>query len=173
MAFIERLYKKTKSISDLTYKVCNIAASIILAVTFFVILYAIIMRYFFLNPPRWSDELPRYLVIWMIFFAVSSAYHNGSHIGIEFIVRMLPQKLKFVTDIAMQIVLFLLSIAIIWLGFYLAFKFSSFQKSSSLGISLTYPMLSVPIGGLLLVPQIIHKLVTVIYKELNNQHFSS
>ena len=53
----------------------------------------IIFRVFF-DALIWSEELSRYLLVWITFFAATMAYKRGTHIVINFAVNNLKAKIK-------------------------------------------------------------------------------
>jgi TRAP-type C4-dicarboxylate transport system permease small subunit len=50
----------------------------------------VLFRYMFNSPLAWTEELARFLFIWMTFVAGVVAARRGQHIGVELIVNMLP-----------------------------------------------------------------------------------
>ncbi len=52
------------------------AGVLVLAVLVF---YVVVSRYAVAKTPRWSEELPRLILIWVTFFGVVSAFVRGSH----------------------------------------------------------------------------------------------
>jgi TRAP-type C4-dicarboxylate transport system permease small subunit len=50
----------------------------------------VIFRYALNSPLAWTEELARFLFIWMTFVAGVVAARRGQHIGVELIVNMLP-----------------------------------------------------------------------------------
>lgn len=50
----------------------------------------VIFRYIIKNPLPWSEELARFLFIWMTFIASYIGARKGSHIGVEALQKALP-----------------------------------------------------------------------------------
>lgn len=48
----------------------------VLGVTVF---YVVVSRYALAKTPRWSEEIPRLILVWVTFFGVVSAFIRGSH----------------------------------------------------------------------------------------------
>ena len=53
---------------------------VLLIVIFILIIVQIVMRFVFSNPLSWSEELSRYLLIWITFLGASLAVKQGSHL---------------------------------------------------------------------------------------------
>ena len=61
----------------------------------------VIFRYVFKSPLTWSEEIARYLFIWMTFIGAYSGARQGKHIGVEALQRALPGVVgKAVTSLA-------------------------------------------------------------------------
>ena len=43
------------------------------------VFYVVVSRYAVAKTPRWSEELPRLILVWVTFFGVVSAFIGGSH----------------------------------------------------------------------------------------------
>ena len=54
----------------------------------------VISRYGFNSALSWSEELARYLLVWISFLGAAIAAHDNSHIGISFLVDRLPPGLR-------------------------------------------------------------------------------
>ena len=49
------------------------------AVLAVMVFYVVISRYAVAKTPRWSEELPRLILVWVTFFGIVSAFIRGSH----------------------------------------------------------------------------------------------
>lgn len=54
----------------------------------------VIMRYFFSNPIKWSEEVVTSLFVWTVFIGSAYAYRKHSHLGVDIVVNMIPGKAK-------------------------------------------------------------------------------
>ena len=43
------------------------------------VFYVVVSRYAVAKTPRWSEELPRLILVWVTFFGIVSAFIRGSH----------------------------------------------------------------------------------------------
>lgn len=60
----------------------------------FLIFIQVIMRYAFQNSLVWSEELARYLFIWLVYFAVSYTARGEKHIRIDAAINIYPKKIR-------------------------------------------------------------------------------
>ncbi len=56
----------------------------------------VIMRYVFLYPIYWAEELCRYLMVWMIFVGASQVTIQGGHVAVDIVPRLLPKRINSV-----------------------------------------------------------------------------
>ena len=66
-----------------------------------VILYQVFMRYVLNDPPTWSEEISRFMMVWMTFLVAPIAYRRGMNVAIETLSRFLVGRL----EAALQLVL--------------------------------------------------------------------
>ncbi|MDR1625231.1 MAG: TRAP transporter small permease [Spirochaetia bacterium] len=104
----------------------------------------VIFRYVFNQPLAWSEELARFLFIWMTFVAGVVAARRGQHIGVELIVNMLPGAGKKAIGIFAHLV------STAFFGIISFYCISLWDKlSSQLSPALSLPMSCVYLGIIL------------------------
>lgn len=64
----------------------------------------VIMRYVFQNSLVWSEELSRYMFIWLIYFAVSYTARREKHIRIDAAINLYPKKLRPYIEILSELI---------------------------------------------------------------------
>jgi TRAP-type C4-dicarboxylate transport system permease small subunit len=72
----------------------------------------VVLRYFFNSGITWSEEMSRYLFVWLTFLGAIGAYQNKEHLGVDMLVKRLPRKFKkgvlLVSDLLILGILFLI-----------------------------------------------------------------
>ena len=113
----------------------------------------VIMRYFFNNPIRWSEEVVTSLFVWTVFIGSAYAYRNHSHLGVDIVVNFMPDRMKKVVSIIMGIlellVLLMLTIISAQYVYHLIFSRTGAFKpalTDMLRIPKWYTGIAVPIG---------------------------
>ncbi len=129
---------------------------LILAGACFIILVAITfagvwMRYFFGNPFVWQEEIQLWLFLWIAFFGGSAAFRSKSHIEIEMVVEMFPEKVQKIIQV------FIYALVVTVLGYLVAKGCSmieQFVNTSKSTYVLSIPSWliysALPIGGVLM-----------------------
>lgn len=99
----------------------------------------------------WVDEAVRLLNTALVFLALGLGLERGRHVGIDTLNRMIPDSLRFWVLKLIDLVGFLFSVYIAWLGYGLAsFVFSTGQRSPTLGLETGWTYVVPTIGFLLL-----------------------
>lgn len=118
-----------------------------------VTLIEVIRRYFFGLSFPWAEELVRYLLIWVTFLGGSLAFKTGNLVFFDFLQNNVPS--RFIKPLTL--VVHWVSLVFITYIFYYSVKYTFsyeiyYRNSISLGISLTFVYLSIPIGfGLMII----------------------
>ncbi|WP_040479779.1 TRAP transporter small permease [Vreelandella boliviensis] len=92
----------------------------------------------------WTEEVARFLLVWITFLAGTLAFQRGRHIAVTFAVDALPGRLRQIARIAALLIVLAFMIALIVIG-YRYMQVQSFQKSASLRLSMTYVYAVMPI----------------------------
>ena len=114
-----------------------------------IIVYQVIMRYVFANANAWSEELARYLFIYDVMIGASIAIRRNSHLQIDMLINLLKPKTRSIFTIGTTL------IGMVFLGFLFSYSLMLCQTgsrtmSAGLGIPMSIPYASVPIGIVLM-----------------------
>lgn len=110
------------------------------------VLLTIISRYIIKISIPWTEELARYLMIWIAFLAGSLGLKRGVHVGIVFLVRKTSPRIKRYIGIISKLSMMFFFIVVTLEGYNLA-RFVSRQLSPALRISMAWVYSSLPISG--------------------------
>ncbi len=126
---------------------------VLMAFLVVVVVASVIFRYVLLSPLGWSEEVGRYVMIWLGFLGASLAVHQGLHVGVEFVLNWAPPRLAaWLWGVARAGVAAFLLIVMSY-GFYLVANLWD-QLSPVLEIRMTWPYLAIPVGSLLMLIQL-------------------
>jgi TRAP-type C4-dicarboxylate transport system permease small subunit len=84
----------------------------IIAMTLFVLLQ-IVMRFVFNSPLTWTEELARYLFIYVAFFGGAILMFRREHLFVEVVFNLLSVKVKRKVQLLIDIILFVFSVYLI------------------------------------------------------------
>jgi TRAP-type C4-dicarboxylate transport system permease small subunit len=123
----------------------------------------VIMRYVFSNSLTWSEELARYVFIWLIYLGISYSCKEIKHIKIESALYLFPKSWRTVVTIVGDVLLTLFAVFIVYRGLGIV-KFQSISRSAALNIPMSY-IYSAPVVGFFLV--IIRQTQTIVHRIAN------
>lgn len=119
-----------------------------------VVVASVIFRYVLYSPLSWSEEVSRYVMIWLGFLSASLAVRERLHVGVEFFVESSPAPIAaWMRRIAkVGVGAFLLIVG--GYGLYLVGNLWD-QWSPVLQVRMTWPYLAIPVGSVLMLIQLI------------------
>lgn len=94
----------------------------------------------------WTEEVARFLLVWITFLAGTLAFQRGRHIAVTFMVDALPVRLRQLAQLAALLIVLAFMVTLIFIG-YRYMQVQSFQKSASLRLSMTYVYAVIPISA--------------------------
>lgn len=152
------LYQITRKLSEVSEKAVSYALIVMMAVMTVTIIIQVFLRYILSYSLSWSEEVARYLMIWVAFLGGSLALRKGLHIGVEIIVTRLHQGLKRWVLLFSQFLIFLFLVFLTIGGMNLTWAVRD-QSSPALLFSMSLAYLSAPVGGLFMAIQSFHLLI--------------
>ena len=97
----------------------------------------------------WSEELSRYLFVWIVFIASSYAAGEKAHIGVTALVDHLPQGVRRVTELITYVLCLLLSIALVYYTItIISVQIHYEQLSPSMRLPMQYAYAGMAVGGI-------------------------
>lgn len=110
----------------------------------------VFFRYVLNNSLFWSEELARYMLVWISFLGATTAYYRGLHPGVDIVVSRLSPKLQRFSHLLVHAISILFFGVITVAGTRFAY-FVRMQVSPSLGISKSIVLAVIPISSAILI----------------------
>jgi TRAP-type transport system small permease protein len=76
------------------------------AAIFVIVIVAVVARYGFGQAVSWTEEVPRYLLIWVSFLGAAACVLKREHVGFDVILNALPRPLRRATSTAISLMIF-------------------------------------------------------------------
>lgn len=116
-------------------------------------------RYALNSALSWSEELARFLLVWVSFLGAALATYRGSHIGISILSDRLPPwaRLWLSRIVDSMIIMFMGSVLI---GGIKIFPFIHVRISPTLHVHMSIPYLVMPISAGIIIFQVLVRLLT-------------
>ena len=135
----------------LTSVIQNILGGIILFSSLLLFIN-VVMRYVFLAPIFWAEELARYLMVWLIFLGAGLLAGDEGHISVNAITRFLNPRANLMLSRIVRVVGIIFSVVLTWYGWKHTMSVrSSLQVTAALDIPMWLTYLAIPVGGTIMV----------------------
>ena len=123
-----------------------------LAVLVFIVCLQVTMRYFFHTGLTWSEEVARFLFLWLVWLGAAYAAKRRTHLRIEAFTQKLSSNVRRKVDFIALLIWIAFSAFLTWKGAELTMiLFRRRQLSPILEIKMAWAYAAVPIGaGLML-----------------------
>ncbi|MFD1606968.1 TRAP transporter small permease [Oceanobacillus luteolus] len=123
-----------------------------------IVFVQVLSRYFLNYSFAWSEEIARYILIWVAWISVSYSIRRQEHLRIEFLKdRFSPTVQKYIELVVLILwFLFAIFLAIEGTNVILGIQ-SSGQTSPSIGMPMWIAYLAIPVGGLLMTIRLIQQ----------------
>lgn len=131
---------------------------------FAVVLIQVFARLLPVPKPPWTEELARYLMIYLSFIGASSGIKRWNNINVDMFINKFPKSVQKVISILIKLSVLAFIIAIGYLGYKVFPAVGSRQMSATLNIPMLIPQLSIIIGCALMSLQLIGVLIKEFYK---------
>ncbi len=125
---------------------------IIMGVNVINVLWQVFTRFILNNPSSFTEELARYLLIWVGVLGASYAHRLKMHLAIDVITERFTGKAQHYSRLFIQLVVFLFALFVMVIGglYLMNTTFILNQVSAALQIKLGYVYLAIPLSGLLI-----------------------
>ena len=140
---------------------------VIMAVMVINVTWQVFSRYVLQSPSSFTDELSRYLLVWLGMLGAAYVAGQGNHLAID----ILPTKLtgeakrKLLMVINLVIILFVIPVMIMGGANLVYITYILEQKSATLQLPLAYVYMMIPFSGLLVLFYQLADLTTLIKKQ--------
>jgi TRAP-type C4-dicarboxylate transport system permease small subunit len=110
-----------------------------------IVFVQVILRYVFLSPLSWIEELARYLLVWISCFGAAYGVRKGEHIAVMFLNNMFKGYMKSALTIFIHILVIILFTVCFMKGIGLSIRQWN-VVTPALQIPRTLPYLGIPIS---------------------------
>jgi len=137
-----------------------------LAVMVILVFLQVVMRYLFDASLSWSEEVSRYLFLWIIWMGAGLATKKNSHICLDFVTKRLPLKGQRAADFLKGIIWLAFAVFLAYISWKLTYLlFARNQLSAALRIPMGFAYASIPVGITLMVLRLLQSY----YKSLKER----
>ncbi len=136
-------------LENVLYKILSYLCGVLIFAMTVLIFVQVICRYAMNDSLTWSEEIGRFIFVWITFLGLPVALKAKAHVALDLLLKKTSGAFHRTLLIINAILTAVLASAIFYSGLQLV-KLGSRQKSSALMIPMDYVYLVIPIGGILL-----------------------
>lgn len=113
------------------------------------------------HPTAFATEISTFMLIAIVFLAAAYGVRENSHVQMDVVINLLSRRVRYLLDAAMMVVAMVFAVVLTVYGWELTA--GSYQdgttSSSTLGTPVFLPQLTIPLGGALLLLQLVVRMV--------------
>ena len=113
-----------------------------------IVILQVFCRYALNHSLFWSEELARYLLVWLTFVGATVAYHRNMHPGVDVVFKRLQRKNRARMGLFVHLISLVFFLILIWYGCNFAY-FIRAQTTPALSLPKWLVFSVIPLSGLL------------------------
>jgi TRAP-type C4-dicarboxylate transport system permease small subunit len=159
------------SISNKLEAMLEWACAALMALMVVDVSWQVISRFILSSPSSFSEELARFLLIWIGFLGAAYAYRKGAHLGLDIVTSKLQGARKRIARAFIELmVLGFVGSVMIYGGSKIVFlTYDLKQLSAALQIPMAFVYLIIPVSGILIAFFAIQELVSPREEESDDE----
>jgi TRAP-type C4-dicarboxylate transport system permease small subunit len=132
------------------------------AVLVLVVVWQVFTRQVLSAPSTWSEELAKYIFIWLGLFGAALVFGERGHIAIDAVVRKLPQRWQRWNAVLGQVVIGAFAALVLVYGGWQVSELAWNQNLPGLPLNVGWLYLALPLSGVLVLFYTAYHLVAVV-----------
>ncbi len=114
------------------------------------------------QPSGWSEELAKYLFIWLGLFGSALVFGERGHIAVDFAVKKLPEKFQIAISTIIQLTILTFTVLVLIWGGFRVVDLAWEQNLTGLPTNVGPLYLALPISGILIAFYTVYHLVRIL-----------
>lgn len=120
--------------------------AVLLFIMLVLVAVQVITRYIFNNPLSWTEEIARFVLVWLTFIGAVIALKQNQHVKFEYLLGKLPPVIKTVVEVLGDIITGIFLLMIIFYGIKLVVEAHEIPSVTLEFVRWSYVYASVPVG---------------------------
>lgn len=125
-------------------------ATSLFALLTLVVLWGVFSRYALGAQGTWTDELARYLLVWVSLIGGALMYREHGHLGVDYLVGKFDPEAQRATAIVVEMIVFGFALFVLGYGGWtlMSEAFRAGETTTSLGIQVGWLHIATPLSGI-------------------------
>jgi TRAP-type C4-dicarboxylate transport system permease small subunit len=134
---------------EVVNRTADILTQILLGVMVVTVFTQVIFRFFIEQPLSWSEEVARYVFVWIIWMGAAVVVKQGGHPGMDLLTKSFSPRWQRVTEIAMALLYVATLLTVVFTGFALVYTNMS-QPSPAMELPMGIPYAAIPLAAVIM-----------------------
>jgi TRAP-type C4-dicarboxylate transport system permease small subunit len=144
-------------------KICGALCVFCFAAMTLVAILGVFFRYVMQSPFMWTEEVARYLLVWLGFTAINIALRQDRHIKVEVLQKLVPPLVGKVVSYLVDALIAFFFIILLQQGYLLAVN--NIMMASTFQLSMSWILVAVPVAAALTLLQLFLRVIKKIFLE--------
>jgi TRAP-type C4-dicarboxylate transport system permease small subunit len=123
---------------------------------FLVICFAVFSRYILNYVPSWSEEVPRYLLVWITYLGAALAVNYQEHISLDVFFNLMPARARLPARLLLNLLVGLVGLIMLVFGVGLVRSFGD-DLMESIPVPNVLLYLAMPVSGSMIVLYVVRQ----------------
>ncbi len=146
-----------RRLSDGLNLVAEYAVAALMVVMVVVVAAQVFSRHVAFHSLSWSEELSRYVLIWVTFLGASAGVKRKAHFGVQAITYFLPPRLRPTLTALTYLLAAAVFLVMVYFGWQNA-QVVSRQVSPAMQLPMHYVYISIPVSGLVMLIHVLEQM---------------
>ena len=155
-------------VSRIANKVVERSVFVMLGAMVVIVSAGVFWRYVLNAALSWSDELVRYVLVWISFLGASMATYRGAHIGIAMLTERFSERVQRVITLFVNLLILLFLGVILYQGVRIL-PVMAVRVAPTLGIRMEVFYTVLPISAAIMILHVIGESMTVLFNKKKNE----
>ncbi len=151
------------SILKLTRTAVHVMVIVVFATIVVVVFGQVVSRFLFNAPFSWSEELARYLQVWLIMLGSATCLRKGLHLTVDYAIHSLPQGIKRNLQL-LSIAAILFFLGVVFVSGISLIAATLNQRTPALQMPVWVVYLAIPVGSLLMFLEAVGLVLTAFHE---------
>jgi TRAP-type C4-dicarboxylate transport system permease small subunit len=138
-----------RTLVEIVNRAADILAQFLLGVMVVVVFVQVIFRFFIQQPLSWSEEVARYVFVWIIWMGAAVAVKHGAHPGMDLLTKSFSPRWRRITEVVMALLYAATLCTMVFTGFALVHANMS-QPSPAMELPMGIPYAAVPLAAFIM-----------------------
>lgn len=150
-----------KALTAVLDKVLSWACVVLFSLLVTVVVWQVFARQVLASPAAWTEEVSRYLFVWLGLFAAALVFSERGHIAVDVLVRLTGRPVQRAVGVLVQAAVIVFALVVLVYGGSRAGQGAWNQGLQALPFTLGQMYLVMPVTGVLIAIYALHNLIDV------------